>query len=464
MNPGTGTQPAAAPLQAALDETRTGLQHLIKIVEDGALHDLGAHGVVELLQEVEEIRNRLPVVDRAVIQHSIEQGVPGLLCERSMARVLASGLRLSAAEAGRRVRAAEHLAERHTMTGEPLGPYRRHLAEAQRQGTITPEQVSVIDGALRTVDGRGFDPTDIEAGEQILTRAAESVGPAELKSLATKVIDGIDPDGTLVDEKQHRDRRFLHLRQRPDGSWHGEFRLTPQAGQKFATLLDTLSRPTTTRCQVGDAETAEAKRVVDPDERTRGQRFHDAWETMMDRLLRSDQLPETGGTPTTVIITIEERDLVERAGSGRFADGTPISARAVAAMADQADVAWCVKNRQGAVLDLYRDRRIASPTQTLALIARDGGCSFPACDVRPEWCERHHIISWLDGGPTNLDNLTLVCRYHHHYFQQRRWTCKINTDGLPVWIPPSWIDREQRPILHPRIKISNWHPQDPLDL
>ncbi|MFT4164918.1 MAG: HNH endonuclease signature motif containing protein, partial [Microlunatus sp.] len=114
--------------------------------------------------------------------------------------------------------------------------------------------------------------------------------------------------------------------------------------------------------------------------------------------------------------------------------------------------------------DLYRDRRIASPAQTLALIARDGGCSFPGCDVAPEWCERHHVISWLDGGDTNLNNLTLVCRYHHHYFEQRRWACKINTDGLPVWIPPKWIDPEQKPILHPRITISNWRRQQPLDL
>jgi hypothetical protein len=227
------------------------VQHLIKIVEDGALHDLGAHGLVGFLQEVEQVRNQLPVVDRAVIQHSVEQGVPKLLCQPTMARVLATGLRLSAAEAGRRVRAAEHLAERYTMTGEPLGPYRPHLAEAQRHGTITPEQVQMIDRALRGVDGRGFDPADIDAGEQILTEAATSVGPEDLKNLAAKVVDGIDPDGSLIDEKQHHDRRFLHLRQRPDGSWHGEFRLTPQAGQKFATLLDTLGRPITTRCEVG---------------------------------------------------------------------------------------------------------------------------------------------------------------------------------------------------------------------
>ncbi|HEY5979767.1 MAG TPA: hypothetical protein VIT41_09040 [Microlunatus sp.] len=42
-----------------------------------------------------------------------------------------------------------------------------------------------------------------------------------------------------------------------------------------------------------------------------------------------------------------------------------------------------MKSARGAALDLYRTRRIASPAQTLALIARDAGCSFPGCDAHP---------------------------------------------------------------------------------
>ena len=115
------------------------------------------------------------------------------------------------------------------------------------------------------------------------------------------------------------------------------------------------------------------------------------------------------------------------------------------------------------MLDLWRTRRIATTAQTLALIARDAGCSFPGCNIAPQWCERHHVIAWYDGGDTNLANLTLVCSYHHHQFAQRGWQCRINDDGLPVWIPPKWIDRQQRPILNARITINNWDPQDPLD-
>jgi hypothetical protein len=104
------------------------------------------------------------------------------------------------------------------------------------------------------------------------------------------------------------------------------------------------------------------------------------------------------------------------------------------------------------VLDLGRSRRIASRSQTLALIARDGGCSFPGCAHPPQHCERHHIREWLNGGLTNLNNLTLVCAYHHHNFLARGWTCKINTDGIPEWIPPKWVDRAQKPMINTRIQ------------
>ena len=39
---------------------------------------------------------------------------------------------------------------------------------------------------------------------------------------------------------------------------------------------------------------------------------------------------------------------------------------------------------------------------------------------------------------TNLNNLTLLCRYHHHNFAARGWTCRINAHGLPEWTPPRW--------------------------
>ena len=96
-----------------------------------------------------------------------------------------------------------------------------------------------------------------------------------------------------------------------------------------------------------------------------------------------------------MIVTIDLDDLLARTGYGTSSDGTLIRTDEVLRMANQADIIPTVLTRTGAVLDLGRTRRIATPNQTLALYARDAGCSFPGCDRAPEWCERHHIVPWI---------------------------------------------------------------------
>ena len=52
--------------------------------------------------------------------------------------------------------------------------------------------------------------------------------------------------------------------------------------------------------------------------------MHDALEDVCDRFLRSDRLPDSGGTPATVIITIDIEDLLAGTGYGITSDGTLI--------------------------------------------------------------------------------------------------------------------------------------------
>ena len=166
--------------------------------------------------------------------------------------------------------------------------------------------------------------------------------------------------------------------------------------------------------------------------------MHDALEEVCDRLLRSGTLPDTGGTPATVIITISEHDLAARKRWGVSSDGTTLSADTIADLAGEADVYPTVIGSTGVVLQVGRTRRLATPGQTVALIARDGGCSFPGCDRPPEWCERHHIVEWAQAGRTDLDNLTLLCSYHHHNFATR---LDLPDDRRPARLDPTPLGR-----------------------
>ena len=163
-------------------------------------------------------------------------------------------------------------------------------------------------------------------------------------------------------------------------------------------------------------------------------------------------MPDSGGTPATVIITIDIDDLLNKTGYAVASDGTLIPTRQALGLADQPRSTGPPSPAPATPLRLGRTRRIATAGQTAALIARDHGCSFPGCDTAPEWCERHHVIAWVDGGGTDLNNLTLLCRYHHHNFASKGWECQINPDGLPEWRPPWWIDRQRRPMINNRIR------------
>jgi hypothetical protein len=86
------------PTELALDALSTSLDHLVKIVEDGGLDAFDDAGLVGFLQDFERVRNRLPLVDHRVIGDATRRGLPDPLCQGSMARVLASALRISMPE------------------------------------------------------------------------------------------------------------------------------------------------------------------------------------------------------------------------------------------------------------------------------------------------------------------------------------------------------------------------------
>jgi len=80
-------------------------------------------------------------------------------------------------------------------------------------------------------------------------------------------------------------------------------------------------------------------------------------------------------------------------------------------------------------LDVGRTTRVVTPAQRSALAVRDGGCVFPDCARPLAWCEAHHRWHWLDGGPTDLANLALLCRAHHRAVHEGGWRLTRGPDG-----------------------------------
>lgn len=67
----------------------------------------------------------------------------------------------------------------------------------------------------------------------------------------------------------------------------------------------------------------------------------------------------------------------------------------------------------GMNLRLGRSARTASAAQRIALQVFDGCCQYPGCDRPLDECDIHHIVAWLAGGRTDIENLVPLCRTHH---------------------------------------------------
>jgi hypothetical protein len=63
-------------------------------------------------------------------------------------------------------------------------------------------------------------------------------------------------------------------------------------------------------------------------------------------------------------------------------------------------------------LALGRTRRLVSKPLRRALMIRDKMCRYPGCH-QTRHLDAHHVIPWIQGGRTDLQNLILLCRWHH---------------------------------------------------
>ena len=287
------TQRDRSVLAVALDTLETALTDVIEKVETGGLEQLDPAEKVEVWQRFETFRNRLPLIDHSLIADAEATDLAGSYCSSTVTRFLVQVLQLSPTEAASRVRAAAAVGPRKSMLGEQLEPVLMRLAALQRSGVVTAEKVQIVERAMHKLTRPSLDPHDVETAEQLLTQYAPVLGPAELRRYALQVVNAADPDGPEpVDDQLQQDWRHLELKQRRDGMWHLQGKLTNTVGAQLNAILDPLSKPRTTTVEDGDGQTTPI-----PDDRPHGQRLHDGLDEACARLLKIRDQPASGGTP-----------------------------------------------------------------------------------------------------------------------------------------------------------------------
>jgi hypothetical protein len=117
-------------------------------------------------------------------------------------------------------------------------------------------------------------------------------------------------------------------------------------------------------------------------------------------------------------------------------DGGPVLHPAVARrLLCDARVQVVLEDGSGQVVKLGRMRRDPPEWMLRQLRYRDGECTFPGCAQR-RFVHAHHVRWWEHGGPTDLDNLVLVCSFHHKLVHEYGWSLTRDRDGTVWWFHP----------------------------
>ena len=157
-------------------------------------------------------------------------------------KVVADWLRISCADARHRLRTAQHLAPRSTLTGQPLPPQLPATAEAWRSGQLDERHVKVIGTFVRDLPDH-LAPHTVDQAEKFLAEQATSLRPDQLEKVAARCAVLINPDGNFSDEDRARQRGFTWSPQRPDGMSIGKLTATPELRAHLDAWLARFAAP-----------------------------------------------------------------------------------------------------------------------------------------------------------------------------------------------------------------------------
>ncbi len=221
---------------------------------------------------------------------------------------------------------------------------------------------------------------------------------------------------------RHR-RRSLQVYLDEDGMWVVRGRLEPEVGAVLVRALEAAREALYARARTAAAEGAE----TDPP--THGEQQADALALVAETALQHGLEPGPGTERYQVVVHVDAAVLADadQPGQSALEDGVHVSAGTSRRLACDASRVVMRHDPEGQVLDVGRRTRTIPPALRRALQARDQKCRFPGCEVRHT--QGHHLHHWANGGPTTLDNLSLLCRRHHRAVHEEGYRVARDADG-----------------------------------
>ena len=175
--------------------------------------------------------------------------------------------------------------------------------------------------------------------------------------------------------------------------------------------------------------------------------IYERFTTLISRISMNEAAK---GSPYPLVITAKASDIANGTGEAVTGSGDRFPMGDVVRRGLNGKVFYHLMDEKARTVEVLTDQRFANKKQTAIVTARDRGCVFPGCDAPAGWCDVNHVVPHSKGGRTEINNLCLLCSFHHHLMDRSTWEVFMLTDGRPAWRPPESIDPARAPILHSR--------------
>ena len=263
-----------------------------------------------------------------------------------------------------------------------------------------------------TTMARTADALDERFDEVPLLQKARENSPGKFYRICDHYRHAADPKRYAAEQAEQVENRRLKLSTWQDGSLLISGQLDPVGGAAVLTVLKPLAR-----------------KMGADDDRSRERRNADALV----------ELALGGGSQAQIQVTSSVETLLGLAGApaADMEFSLPVSSKTIERLACDSSIARVLLDSESVVIDVGRSKRVVSEPGRRALQARDGHCRWPRCERPASWSAAHHVVHWIHGGTTDLDNLVLLCHRHHWMVHEGNWQIVRGDDGRMLTIPPT---------------------------
>ncbi len=326
--------------------------------------------------------------------------------------------------------------------------------DAWASGDLSTEQASIILKALDRLP-EWFVAEQHDDAEATLLEHAREFAADDLRRLANRIVEVVDPDsadeiiGAQLErqERQAWDESHLSITRMGRGLTSIRGVLPDVQADMLKTVLEGLASPRRQGALFRDVDGDHSDQEIGRLDHAR--RMGLALCELVEHL-PSDCFPQAGGLAATVTVSIKHDDLIRDLGRAMLSTDTGLSASQARRLACNAGIIPVVLDGRSQPMDVGRSKRLHDQHQRIALVKRDGGCSWKGCDRPPAWCEAHHLTPFSQGGETSVENGALFCFFHHHLLHDTDWQARLAPDGVVEVVPPPRIDPQRRPLRHAR--------------